>query len=266
MSANPPSSPTLPIPEENSQQAFYDQIWKDWHDMEVYAPAPRYIRRMVLRELARLDFQTVLDVGCGEGTLLQAIAQRYPRAVLAGSELSETALETCRRNIGNGHFFRLDLERDEVPPQSSYDLLTCVQVLEHVQDDVTALKVMRRMCGKYILISVPGGKLDERGRRNGHFRHYTTADLRAKMEQAGFHVQRIFACGWPMHSLVYRQLVRHLPQSTVEAVGLGRYSPTKKVLLQAFHLLNFLNLPFVGTEIIAVGTPIDQSTGPGRAG
>ena len=266
MGNNPPPSPSMAEHPtgDKTPQAFYDEIWKDWHDMEVYAPAPRYIRRMVLREMARLDFKSVLDVGCGEGTLLQLIARRHPSATLAGCELSETALLTCRQGIPNGHFFRLDLERDEVPAGSSYDLLTCVQVLEHVQDDLTALTKIRQMCGKYALISVPGGKLDERGRRNGHYRHYTTADLRAKMERTGFHVRRIFTCGWPMHSLVYRQLVRHLPQDTVEKVGLGRYSPAKKALLQAFHFLNFLNLPFAGTEVIAVATPLDHGTTPRR--
>ena len=64
---------------EDAQQ-FYDQVWFAWRDMQRYAPAPRYRRRKALRELSRLSFNSVLDVGCGEGSLLQMVARAYPAA------------------------------------------------------------------------------------------------------------------------------------------------------------------------------------------
>jgi SAM-dependent methyltransferase len=237
-----------------TDKAFYDDIWVGWRDMERYAPAPRYLRRMVLREMGRLSFKSVLDVGCGEGTLLKMIAERYPGVELAGSEFSDTAMQYCREQLPNANIFSLDILKDDVS-RISYDLLISMQVLEHLADDVDALKRMRRMCRKYTLISVPGGQLDEHGRKNGHYRHYTKAELVQKMEQAGFRVIRAFTCGWPVHSLFYRQLMRRLPRGAVTEVGLGPYGRKTRLLMDIADVAYRFNLSFVGTEVFAIGEP-----------
>ncbi len=242
------------LPATEDAQQFYDQVWFAWRDMQRYAPAPRYLRRMVLREMSRLSFNTVLDVGCGEGSLLQIVARAYPTATLGGSELSETALRFCRNTLPDAMFFKLDLERDDVTG-ITYDVALCVQVLEHLKDDVTALKKLHALCRRAVVISVPGGKLDEHGRKNGHYRHYTKQDLVEKMTRVGFRVTKAFSCGWPVHSLVYRQLVRWLPRESVERVGLGAYSPAKLALMRVVDLAYRFNLSFIGTEVIAVGVP-----------
>ncbi|GEM_PF-340603 len=242
------------------QQAFYDDIWVAWRDMQRFAPAPRYLRRTVMRELRRLEFESVLDMGCGEGTLLRMIAERYPKVSLAGSELSATALRYCKEQLPRAHLFRLDIVRDEVQPQT-YDLIISVQVLEHLKDDLAALRNLWAMCRRYVLISVPGGELDEHGRRMGHYRHYTKDGLVQKMEQAGFRVVRIFTCGWPVHSLLYRQLVRRLPRNAVEQVGLGQYDWKKRTIMNLADFAYRLNLPFVGTEVFAIGVPTHDTPG-----
>lgn len=236
---------------------FYETVWDGWRDMQRYAPAPRYLRRMVMRELRRLRFESLMDVGCGEGTLLAMIAQRYPSTQLAGSEFSRAALALCREQIAQVDLSSLDIVKDDVPVQA-YDVIVCVQVLEHVDDDVTALRNLQRMARKHVVISVPGGVLDDRGRRNGHFRHYTKAGLVDKMTAAGFHDIRAFTCGWPIHSLLYRYLVRYLPQGTVERAGLGAYSRTRRTVMTLLDWAYRLNLPFVGTEVFAVGVPADS--------
>ena len=237
-----------------TDQAFYDDIWVAWRDMQRYAPAPRYLRRVILKEIARLPFGSVCDVGCGEGTLLREIGERYPQATLAGSEFSQTALAYCRQQVPRAELFTLDLLKDDVSAYS-YDLLISMQILEHLEDDMPALDRMRRMCRRYTLISVPGGLLDEHGRKNGHFRHYTKRDLVSKMEHAGFEVVRAFTCGWPVHSLFYRQLMRWLPRSAVDQVGLGAYDAKKRVLMNIADFAYRFNLNFVGTEVFAIGRP-----------
>lgn len=241
-------------PNTAEAQRFYDQAWLAWRDMQRYAPAPRYLRRMVLRELARLRFDSLLDVGCGEGSLLKMVADAHPAAKLGGCELSETALRLCRETLPSCTFLKLDLERDDVVGLA-YDVVLCVQVLEHLRDDVTALRKLHSLCRRAAIISVPGGKLDEHSRKNGHYRHYTKRDLVEKMRRVGFRVTRVFNCGWPVHSLLYRQLVRWLPRERIERVGLGPYTPTKLALMRVADIAYRLNLSFVGTEVIAVGVP-----------
>jgi len=237
-----------------TDKAFYDDIWPAWRDMQRYAPAPLYLRRMVMKQLAGLSFRSVLDVGCGEGTLLKMIADRYPDVELAGCEFSETAIAYCRQQLPQARVFFLDLLEDDVSGISA-DVIISVQVLEHLPDDHGALERMRAMCRSYTIVSVPGGQLDDHGRRNGHYRHYTKQDLVARMERAGFRVVRAFTCGWPMHSLVYRQLMRRLPKSAVAQVGLGAYDARKRLLMGVADIAYRLNLSFVGTEVFAIGVP-----------
>lgn len=237
-----------------SDKAFYDDVWFAWRDMQRYAPAPRYLRRMVMKELNRLSFDSVLDVGCGEGTLLKMIGEKYPTVALAGCEFSETALRYSREQLPQSRFFHLDILKDDIS-NVSYDLLISVQVLEHLEDDVLAIERMREMCKRYLLVSVPGGTFDENGRQNGHFRHYTKQDLVRKMEKAGFRVIRAFTCGWPVHSFLYRQLMRRLPRAALDQVGLGAYSRKKRLLMDIADLGYRLNLGFVGTEVFAIGVP-----------
>ncbi len=237
------------------EQAFYDDIWLAWRDMQRYAPAPRYLRRMVMKELRALSFGSVLDVGCGEGTLLSMIAARYPAARLGGCEFSATALQSCRELLPGADLFSLDLLKDDVAG-IAYDVLLSVQVLEHLSDDIVALERMRSMCMGTLIVSVPGGQLDDRGRRNGHYRHYTRRDLVQKMERTGFRVTRSFTCGWPVHSLFYRQLLRALPQDAVEKVGLGGYDRRKRTIMRLADWAYRLNLSFIGTEVFAVGVPV----------
>lgn len=241
-------------------QAFYDEKWMVWKNMQRYAPAPRYLRRMVMKEISRLEFRSVLDFGCGEGTLLKMIAQAYPNVSLAGSELSETAMHFCREQLPRANLLHLDIVQND-ESGLSYDLIILVQVLEHLKDDLAALRKLKTMCRGYVLISVPGGELDDHAKKNGHYRHYTKDGLVQKMEQAGFRVVRAFTCGWPVHSLLYRQLVRHLPKKAVEQVGLGEYDWKKRAIMNIADLVYRFNLPFVGTEIFAIGVPTHDTPG-----
>jgi len=116
------------------------------------------------------------------------------------------------------------------------------------------------MTKRYALISVPGGEFDEHGRKNGHYRHYTKTDLVEKMERAGFRVVRAFTCGWPVHSLLYRQLTRRLPRTTIDQVGLGAYDRKKRMLMNIADFAYRFNLSFIGTEVFAIGVPDGGTT------
>ena len=44
---------------------FYDTEWSNrWHDMKVYSPVARHTRRLIRRYLDKVDFSSVLDIGC----------------------------------------------------------------------------------------------------------------------------------------------------------------------------------------------------------
>jgi SAM-dependent methyltransferase len=150
-------------------------------------------RRRVLRaELDHLGLPAgarILDAGCGSGRTLQDLAA-YGAA--SGLELSERAAEIARaRAVGEVRLGRLE----EIPwPDESFDLVTCLDVIEHTADDRATFAELRRVTrpGGRLLVTVPAypALWSHHDEANHHFRRYSRAALRAAATDAGWVVAR----------------------------------------------------------------------------
>ncbi len=150
-------------------------------------------RRIIRAELDRLPLTAgarVLDAGCGSGRTLEELID-YGQTV--GIELDEEAAQLARdREVGEVVVGRLE----ELPWQpDSFDLITCLDVLEHTPDDRVTLTELRRVCepGGFALITVPAYQAlwslhDE---ANQHYRRYSKRSLRAAATESGWAVVRI---------------------------------------------------------------------------
>ncbi len=97
---------------------------------------------------------SVLDVGCGEGFTLERFHNEKIGKKLVGIDFLDTAIK-----IGKKERPYLDLRQGniyDIPfKDSSFDLVICSEVLEHVDDPKKALKELARVTKKYCLLSVP---------------------------------------------------------------------------------------------------------------
>jgi SAM-dependent methyltransferase len=133
--------------------------------------------------------ERVLDAGCGSGRTLDELT-RYGTA--HGVELNPLGLAAARRR---GHHVE-QAPVEAIPfDDGSFDLITCLDVIEHTDDDVTALSELRRVTrpSGHLLVSVPAhprlwSRHDE---VNGHRRRYTRRTLRTAAEAAGWRVERM---------------------------------------------------------------------------
>jgi SAM-dependent methyltransferase len=151
-------------------------------------------RRLILRaELDRLPLRAgarVLDAGCGSGRTLQDL-RVYGE--VSGIELSPIAVEQARaRRLGEIRVGRVE----ELPwPDGSFDLVTCLDVLEHTADDGLALRELRRVVkpGGWLVLTVPAypALWSTHDEVNHHYRRYTRKSLRAAAVGAGWHVARV---------------------------------------------------------------------------
>lgn len=94
--------------------------------------------------------QTVLDVGCGPGTitadLAALVAPGRVTAVDTGREiLDRAAAAAAERGLDNIEFATADVHALDFP-DDSFDVVHAHQVLQHVGDPVQALREMRRVC------------------------------------------------------------------------------------------------------------------------
>jgi SAM-dependent methyltransferase len=131
----------------------------------------------------------ILDIGCGTGGNLEALSS-FGRA--EGVDISSEALDFCRarglNNVRQGAAETLPYESE------SFDLVTGLDVVEHLDDDVAGLKEMRRVLrpGGRMLLFVPAfrflwGVQDD---VSHHRRRYTLKELKRRLQQAGMRVER----------------------------------------------------------------------------
>jgi SAM-dependent methyltransferase len=151
-------------------------------------------RRVIRAELDRLPLPAgarILDAGCGSGRTLVELAG-YGGEV-SGIELNDDAAELARRRgLGDVHVGRLeDLPWDD----GVFDLITCLDVIEHVPDDVTALVELRRVArpGGWLLVTVPAYQAlwSRHDEANHHFRRYSRSMLRGAARSAGWQIERM---------------------------------------------------------------------------
>ena len=83
------------------------------------------------------DKKTIVDIGCGEGILMEKISQRFPDSKLLGIDPSPENVEICRRlnlNVMNGSVYELPLSEE------SADCLLFIEVIEHLENSFFILK------------------------------------------------------------------------------------------------------------------------------
>src|SRR5258708_16044342 len=131
----------------------------------------------------------ILDVGCGTGANLQMLAEF---GAAEGVDVSAEALDFCRaRGLGA---VRQGAAESLPYGDTQFDLVTGLDVVEHLDDDVAGLSEMFRVLrpGGRVLLFVPAlmflwGVQDD---VSHHRRRYTLAELKEKLGAAGLAVER----------------------------------------------------------------------------
>lgn len=227
----------------------YDQGWTAWDDMKRFGPMSRHTRRLQASFLRRLRFESALDIGCGQGECLRAVHVLHPAARLTGIDISSTGVELSRAHVPGGRFEVLDVQQEALPEQ--FDLVLCLDVLEHIPDDVAALRNIRAMTRGRFLCSTLTGTMRPFEREMGHVRNYTRAELEGKLAAAGFRVAEVVEWGWPFYSPLYRNMTNSVPV----AATTGRFGIGRKILSSVLYALFLLNSNRHGDYIWILAEP-----------
>jgi SAM-dependent methyltransferase len=145
-------------------------------------------RRVLHAALGRLglpDGADVLDAGCGTGRTMDDM-RRY--GTVRGFDLNPEGVEHARQR---GHAEVSVARLEEIPyPDASFDLVTCLDVLEHTPDDRVSLRELRRVVrpGGRLVVTVPAYQLlwSSHDVANHHYRRYRRSQLRRAGVEAGW--------------------------------------------------------------------------------
>ncbi len=187
----------------------------------------RDILRTILRPLARGGKLRILDVGCGTGANLVLLSQY---GAVTGADAYPAALEFCRRR-GFSDLRLCPVEQLDFPDES-FDLVTAIELLEHLEDDVRGLRECFRVLrpGGRMLITVPAYQFlwSEHDEALDHYRRYSRRQLAQRLRQAGFAIERMTFCITFLLPLI---VAFRLAQRAVRAVAPKR-GESKTALIQ----------------------------------
>jgi SAM-dependent methyltransferase len=230
----------------------WDDHWTEYGEANERNPAQDYRRALCLFLLGRRGRPSrLLDIGSGNGELLAAAASRWPEAELAGLELSPAGVAASERKVPAARVRVCDLLESPEPECGEHAWAShavCSEVLEHVDDPVALLRNARRWLapGCRLVLTVPGGPMSAFDRHIGHRRHFSPADLRQTLTDAGLDVAMTAGAGFPMFD-VYRSMVILAGDRLISAGNAEAEHTMGGVMLRlamlAFQPLFRLNLP-----------------------
>jgi ubiquinone/menaquinone biosynthesis C-methylase UbiE len=110
--------------------------------------------KVLLQEIEKLQPQSILDVGAGEGFTLQNLKDNNIGEKLEGIEYVDEAIAISKKlhpalSIKKGDIYNLPYH------DNAFDVVVCTEVLEHLDDPGKALDEIKRVTKKYLILSVP---------------------------------------------------------------------------------------------------------------
>jgi SAM-dependent methyltransferase len=232
---------------QNMPIADYNKGWESkWDDMKKYGPFSNHLRRIIKNIIRPLDFKSVLDVGCGQGSFLKELQSEFPNIKPYGIDISSAAIELARKRVPGGQFCVADVTGPFLDEKC--DLVVCSEVLEHIPDDLTALRNLQKITGKYLLVSTPQGRMREFEKQVGHVRNYAPGELVQKIESSGFTVISVLEWGFPFYSPLYRNFLDFTGSKGTS----GQFGPIRKLLARLIYMLFLLNSSKRGDEIFVL--------------
>ncbi|MEX1062629.1 MAG: class I SAM-dependent methyltransferase [Balneolaceae bacterium] len=241
-----------------------------------------HIRRLLRRAGKRLDEQgewAVLDAGCGFGQYDRFILAQFENARLVSVDIKTAYIDACRNYFeaeiatGSARFGIEDLV--EMEKENQFDLILCVDVLEHIEDDLTVIRnlVHALKPGGQLLMHSPshfseadsGG--DEESFVGEHARTgYSKKDISEKYRKAGLSIDRVHYTYGPVGHLSWVISVKYplILLSRIGMAGLLLLVVYYPIVLPGCLLMNLADLYTAnrkGHGIYALGTHLPGQTG-----
>lgn len=145
----------------------------------------------LLKKFGRSHNQ-ILEIGCGNGLVTEAISKEFPGSKITGTEFLNTGLVNARKRLPGISFHQLDAR--DLDESTVYDIICAFDVLEHIDADLEVMKSIRsalRDEHSRFFITVPQhmSLWSEADVFAKHERRYSFAELQDKLLTAGLKVE-----------------------------------------------------------------------------
>lgn len=135
--------------------------------------------RQVLGFLYGIEFESLLDVGSGRGVFLLPFMEEFHQVQVTSLDLLDKRV-TFLNELAAGGYSQLTAYNknicDQPFPENSFDVVTLLEVLEHIPEVGKAVAAAVKMARKHVVISVPSKEDD-----NPEHIHLLTKDILTKL-------------------------------------------------------------------------------------
>ena len=131
----------------------FNKIAEEWWDSSgKFAPLHKInpLRANYISDRADLDKKQILDVACGGGLLTEALFKKG--GIVSGIDISDVAIHTAKNHAASEN---IDInyvlgEAEELLPENKerFDVVTCLEAIEHVPDPNQLVKTCSNLCKK----------------------------------------------------------------------------------------------------------------------
>ena len=159
----------------------------------------------------RAEPRSLLDVGCGEGVLVQRWARRLGEGRVVGIDLEEDSIQAAWAERKAPNLEYRVMKAESLPfAVNEFDLATAIEVLEHVPDPERTLSEMARCAERHLLVSVPreplwrmlnmarGAYWSKLGNTPGHLNHWSRCSFVRLLSRHGDVVEIRSPFPWTM--------------------------------------------------------------------
>ena len=190
-----------------SNRKVYEKFWEP---SKVYfnttGPGNRWIFNLIdeiIDETDRESIKNIIDIGCGQGAKTYFLKTRFPSSNVLGVDLAQSGIDVANKNYEEVDFKCLEAD-DQTIWNMTYDLISCFEVLEHLDDWRFFLDKIIANSSKYILLSFPVGRMRSYELDIGHVRNFKVGEVEKYLGNNSYKSVKIYYAGFPFFNPIIR--------------------------------------------------------------
>ncbi|WP_302272551.1 class I SAM-dependent methyltransferase [Brachyspira aalborgi] len=218
---------------------IYNNRYKSHNDSYNYSGGIKWafsLIKDIIKYCDKKDIENILDIGCGEGSKSFILANYFSNAKVLGIDFTDEGIKKANNNyseVNNLYFKKADIFEIQT---EKYDMVSCLEVLEHIEDWQIVLKNICNISNKYILISVPTGRMRDYEKYVGHLRNFKKGEIENFVANNGFKKIKTFYAGFPFYSPLGRDWLNRNYKGYDESVS-GNFTKKQKLFHYMLYIL-----------------------------
>lgn len=218
---------------------IYNNRYKSHTDSYSYSGGIKWacsLIKDILKYLDKTDIKMIIDIGCGEGNKSFLLADYFKCAEVFAIDFTDEGIKKAINsysNINNLYFKKADIFKMDA---KKYDIVSCFEVLEHIEDWESVLKKICDISNKYILITVPTGRMRDYEKYVGHLRNFKKGEIEDFVTNNGFKKIKTFYAGFPFYSPLGRDYLNRNYNGYNESIS-GIFTKKQKIFHQMLYIL-----------------------------